>query len=281
MTRSSASAPRSSHISTSLDGPQELHNGNRRRPGRDSWQQAVAGIRRVQERLGPDRVSALMTTTEASLGRAAEIIDSYAGTRTARRIPASDLAVRLRTARPRRRELRRRPMARVLPTGLARIVELNRQGVPMVEIYASIIAKKMLTNTDPGYVDLTSPAGHRDRRARLQLRRRHLRQRRGPDARRDGRPHIQARQRARRFLRRTSCSPTPCSSPLTESITLSAPMCTTCAFEPYCGADPVFHHATMGDFTGHKALSAFCQRNMGVFTLAAAEDARRPLFPRT
>jgi hypothetical protein len=29
----------------------------------------------------------------------------------------------------------------------------------MVEIYASIIAKKMLTNADPGYVDLTSPAG--------------------------------------------------------------------------------------------------------------------------
>ena len=56
-------------------------------------------------------------------------------------------------------------------------------------------------------------------------------------------------------------------NPLTESITLSAPMCSTCAFEPYCGADPVFHHATMGDFTGHKALSAFCQRNMGVFTL--------------
>jgi sulfatase maturation enzyme AslB (radical SAM superfamily) len=25
------------HISTSLDGPQDLHNGNRRRPGQDSW----------------------------------------------------------------------------------------------------------------------------------------------------------------------------------------------------------------------------------------------------
>ena len=60
------------HLSTSLDGPQELHNGNRRRPGQDSWQQAVAGIRRAQERLGPDRISALMTTTEASLDRAAE-----------------------------------------------------------------------------------------------------------------------------------------------------------------------------------------------------------------
>ena len=51
--------------------------------------------------------------------------------------------------------------------------------------------------------------------------------------------------------------------PLEQSLTLSAPMCSTCAFEPYCGADPVFHHATMGDFVGHKAMSAFCQRNMG------------------
>jgi hypothetical protein len=67
------------HISTSLDGPQDLHNGNRRRPGRDSWEQAVTGIRRAQERLGADQVSALMTTTEASLDRAAEIIDAYAG----------------------------------------------------------------------------------------------------------------------------------------------------------------------------------------------------------
>src|SRR6202012_5202326 len=65
------------HISTSLDGPQDLHNGNRRRPGQDSWQQAVDGIKRVQERLGPDRVNALMTTTEAALGRAAEILDTH------------------------------------------------------------------------------------------------------------------------------------------------------------------------------------------------------------
>jgi hypothetical protein len=54
--------------------------------------------------------------------------------------------------------------------------------------------------------------------------------------------------------------------PLTESFTLSAPMCQTCAFEPYCGADPVFHHATTGDFVGHKATSAFCRRNMGIAT---------------
>ena len=50
--------------------------------------------------------------------------------------------------------------------------------------------------------------------------------------------------------------------PLEQSFTLSAPMCSDCAFEPYCGADPVFHHATTGDFVGRKPMSAFCQRNM-------------------
>jgi uncharacterized protein len=72
--------------------------------------------------------------------------------------------------------------------------------------------------------------------------------------------------------------------PLEDSFTLSAPMCNTCAFEPYCGADPVYHHATMGDFVGHKAASNFCKRNMGVFTtiLRRARDDKftRDLFWR-
>jgi hypothetical protein len=42
-------------------------------------------------------------------------------------------------------------------------------------------------------------------------------------------------------------------------------MCADCAFEPYCGADPVFHHATQGDFVGLKPTSAFCSRNMAIF----------------
>ena len=55
--------------------------------------------------------------------------------------------------------------------------------------------------------------------------------------------------------------------PLEESFALSAPMCSDCAFEPYCGADPVYHHATSGDFVGRKPVSAFCRRNMAIFKL--------------
>lgn len=265
------------HLSTSLDGPRELHNGNRRRPGQDSWQQAVAGIRRVQERLGQDRVSALMTTTEASLDQASEIIDSYA--------ELGLHGVFLRPISPYGFALRGRGGANYTvsrwldfyATGLDRIVELNRQGVPMVEIYASIIAKKMLTNTDPGYVDLTSPAGIGIGALVYNY---------------DG--DIYASDEGRMLaemgdhtfklgnVHEASYADVMLSdgllSPLMESVALSAPMCTTCAFEPYCGADPVFHHATAGDFTGHKALSAFCQRNMGVFTLLLRKMRDDPYF---
>ena len=60
-------------ISTSLDGPADLHNANRPRPGRDSYERAVSGIARVREALGYDGVSALMTTTRASLSRSRDI----------------------------------------------------------------------------------------------------------------------------------------------------------------------------------------------------------------
>ena len=60
-------------------------------------------------------------------------------------------------------------------------------------------------------------------------------------------------------------------NPLTESIALSAPMCATCASEPYCGANPVFHHATMGDSPGIK----HCRRSAGATPGRTAHTAER------
>jgi len=55
--------------------------------------------------------------------------------------------------------------------------------------------------------------------------------------------------------------------PLEESFAFSAPMCNDCAFEPYCGADPVFHYALYKDYLGRKPESEFCSRNMAIFRL--------------
>ena len=110
----------------------------------------------------------------------------------------------------------------------------------------------MLTNEDPGYVDLTSPAGigigalvyNYDGDVYASDEGRMLAEM-GDQTFRLGNVHDDsyADNHAVGALLQ----------PLEESFTLSAPMCSDCAFEPYCGADPVFHHATAGDFLGRKA----------------------------
>jgi len=65
-------------LSTSLDGPDYLHNKNR--PfgnGTPSYEAVVRNIRRAQEALGKYAVSALMTTTRESLKYPKEIVDEY------------------------------------------------------------------------------------------------------------------------------------------------------------------------------------------------------------
>jgi hypothetical protein len=63
----------------------------------------------------------------------------------------------------------------------------------------------------------------------------------------------------------------------------SLPGCSDCAFQPYCGADPVFHHATQQNLAGHRPTSGFCQRNMGIIRhlFGLMEDKRIEYIFRT
>lgn len=255
------------YLSTSLDGPRALHNQNRRRPGQDSWQKTVEGIARVRERLGPDWVSALMTTTEASFATGArEIVDTYAdlGLRRVFLRPISPYGFALRNRGGSGYDVQQ--WLDFYAEGLERIIELNRDGIPMTESYATIISKKIFTNEDPGYVDLTSPAG-------IGLGALVYNYEGDVYASDEGRMLAEMNDHTFRLGNvyqsdyRDIMLSEKLLPPLQESFALSAPKCVTCAFESYCGADPVFHHATSGDFVGHKALSAFCQRNTGVFTI--------------
>jgi uncharacterized protein len=254
------------YISTSLDGPADLHNKNRPRPGRNSWELATEGIRRVREELGVDRVSALMTTTRASLGRVVEIIDTYVdqGLSGIFLRPLSPYGFAIKT-----KSFDAYDVDRWLPfyeEGLDYIIELNRRGTPMVEQYAAIVLKKMFTNDDPGYVDLTSPAGigigaivyNYDGDVYASDEGRMLAEM-GDTTFRLGNLHRDSYEEI--MLSEALLAP------LEQSFTGSAPMCVDCAFEPYCGADPTYHHATSGDFLGHKPSSGFCRRNMAIFKL--------------
>jgi His-Xaa-Ser system radical SAM maturase HxsB len=270
-------------ISTSLDGPADLHNANRPRPGNDSYERAIEGISRVREALGRDRVSALMTTTKLSLGRVRDIIDEYVrqGFKGIFLRPLSPYGFAVKTKWYKAYDAKE--WLDFYFAGLDYILTLNRAGYAFTEFYAATILAKMLTPFEPGFVDLRSPAGigiaaivyNYDGDVYASDESRMLAEM-GDKTLRIGNVH---RNRYEDIMLSDALL-----GPIEESFAASAPMCSDCAFEPFCGADPVFHHATQGDFVGNKPLSAFCARNMSIFrrliTLMRDDLEVRRLFVR-
>lgn len=251
-------------ISTSLDGPRDLHNANRPRPGGDSYERTIEGITAVRTALGQDRVSALMTTTEASLHRVKDIIHEYVeqGFGGIFLRPLSPYGFAIKT-----RKYHAYTTARWLDfyrEGLEYIIETNRKGVAFVEYFAATILKKMFTSDDPGYVDLMSPAGigigavvyNYDGYVYASDEGRMLAEM--------GKDEFQLGHVLTDDYQTIFTSPRLL-NPLEQSFALSNPMCRDCAFEPYCGADPVYHYAMHGDYVGRKPESEFCHRNMDIF----------------
>ena len=122
-------------LSTSLDGPAELHNKNRPRPGGNSHALAVRGIRLVQEKLGADRIGALMTTTEGSLDQVEAIVDEYVRLNLDGIFlrPLSPYGFAIKTKAYRR--YNSSSWMEFYTRGLRYILDLNRRGTPFKEFY--------------------------------------------------------------------------------------------------------------------------------------------------
>jgi His-Xaa-Ser system radical SAM maturase HxsB len=123
-------------ISTSLDGPRDLHNKNRPRPGADSYERTIAGISKVRQHLGRRSVSALMTTTEASLPLVREIINEYIEHEFSGIFvrPLSPYGFALKTKFYRAYNAER--WLQFYDEALDYIIELNRLGIEFREYYA-------------------------------------------------------------------------------------------------------------------------------------------------
>jgi His-Xaa-Ser system radical SAM maturase HxsB len=253
-------------LSTSLDGPADLHNRNRPRPGGNSHALAVEGIRRAQQALGKDRVGALMTTTQASLSRAEEIIDEYLalGLDGIFLRPLSPYGFAVKTKQFFKYDSR--AWLEFYERGLRYILEVNKRGHFFPEFYAALLLRRMLSDRPTGYVDLRSPAGiglgalvyNYDGKI---------------FASDEGRMLAEMGDRTFELgdLATDTYSAVILSEKLVDlvsrSLTQCAPQCVSCAFEPHCGADPVYHHATQGDPVGIKPLSEFCARQKAIMTL--------------
>lgn len=271
-------------ISTSLDGPRELHDANRPRPGRGSHELTLENLSRARAALGHDRVGALMTTTERSLAQPREIVDEYvaSGFDSIFLRSVSPYGFAVRTGEAQRYQAEQ--FLEFYAAGLERVIEWNRAGTPIVEVFAQIVLRKILTPFATGYVDLQSPAGagigavaynydgdvYASDEARMLAEM-------GDQSFRLGNVHLNSY--------REIFGGEVVRGLLTHSVLESLPGCSDCAFLPYCGADPVFHHRTQGDLVGHRPTSAFCTRNLGVFRLLfdylrSGDDFVRALFLR-
>ena len=250
-------------LSTSLDGPADLHNENRPRPGGNSHSLVVANIRRAQQVLGPDRVGALMTTTEASLDRVEEIVDEY--------LALGLDGIFLRALSPYGFAIKTKQYHRYDATrwlnfyvrGLRYVLTVNAKGRHFPEFYSALILRRLLSDRPIGYIDLRSPAGIGLGALVYNY---------------DGR--VFASDEGRMLaemgdvtfelghVERDTYKSLILSDKLIDlvaaSLTQCAPECSDCVYEPHCGADPVYHHALHHDPAGIKPLSEFCARQKGI-----------------
>lgn len=266
-------------ISASLDGPDFVHDTNRKKAGRNSHALTEKGIRLVQEELGKDFISVLMTTSTESLKYPIEIIDEY------RRLGFESIF--LRPISPYGFAVYNKlshyltdDFLTFYKTGLDYILELNKKGERIRETYTCIILKRMLTSFTDGYVDLMSPSGLVSNAIIYDY---------------DGKVYASDESRMLAQMNdSTFCLGTVDNS--WEELLASHPMdiikengvndalagCESCAFNVYCGADPVNHHATQGDPYGYRPSSSFCKRNMGVmqhiFQLIDEDPEVLPIF---
>lgn len=253
------------NVSTSLDGPQELHDANRPNPTRDAYQRTINGLEKAKMTLGVERIAALTTLTRASLGSPEAIVDEYVrhGFRSIFLRPVSPYGFAVRARR--RIGYDTLDFLAFYARALAHILELNKRGVILEEAYAATLLTHILTPFASNYVDLRSPAGaglgvivyNYDGSVYASDEGRMLAEM-GDRTFRLG----DVREEYDTLMRSTAMQLV-----LATGVAEALPGCSDCAFLPYCGADPVHAHAREGDPVGHRAHSEHCRRHTGLFEL--------------
>lgn len=250
------------HVSTSLDGPAFIHNANRPRPENDAYERTVAGIARVREALGHDAVAALMTTTKLSLEYPEAIVDEYAerGFDYVFVRPISPYGFAVKSKR--RTGYDRNEFVEFYKRALDRVIEHNREGRFLVEVFAQLVLTKMLTPFATGYVDLQSPTGAGIGAVVYNY---------DGDVYASDEARMLAEMGDKKFRLGTVRDTfqqifggTALHELVEVSVNDSLPGCSECAFRLFCGGDPIEHHAVQGDMVGHRPTSDYCRRNMGI-----------------
>ena len=253
-------------ISTSLDGPKDLHNLNR--PLQDSsvdhhavLEKTIKMIRSIWER--KDCISALMTTSRHSLGHFKDIIDEYVrlgfNSIFLRHLNPYGFAKQNKSAIAYSIE----EFIENYKDGLNYIIELNKNGIFLSEGFAALLLRRILTPFATGFVDLQSPAGVGISGVIYDY---------------DGSVYVsdEARMMARfknYYFRLGNVNEDNYQKMfngellhniISNSCTECLPACVDCVYQPYCGADPVRNMSEQGDIIGFRPTNEMCKKTKSI-----------------
>ena len=252
-------------ISTSLDGPRTLHDLHRKaRNGCSSYDLFIQKLEETRSVLGPDSCNALLTITKDHLLRLRETIDEY------RKRGFNN--VFLRAINPygyavENKGLVGYPIEEFITAykdALEYIISLNKMGEVFVESYAALLLQRILTPYPTGFVDLQSPSGAGISGVIYDY---------NGDVYPADEGRMLARMGDRRFLMGnvlhdsydTLFNGKLIRELVRESCVEVMPTCATCAYQIYCGADPIRYYVECGDIAGRRPESGFCKKNMAIF----------------
>ena len=249
-------------VSTSIDGPEELHNLNRPpKKGGSSYQSTLRGIDMLRCR-GVD-VSAIQTTTRASLPYAKEIVDLYAalGFHSVFLRPLT----RLGAASEKWDEIgyTAEEFISFYRKGIEEIIELNKSGIDFYESHAAIFLSKILNGWSPNYMELRSPCGATIGQVAITSNgdvytcdEGRMLAEMGDDSFKVGNVNITGYSD---WVNSDVCKAV-CSTSLLETL----PGCSDCVYQPYCGVCPVINYALEGKLVSSRPYNDHCKIYRGM-----------------
>jgi len=247
-------------FSVSLDGNEHIHNKNRILPGAKAHSRAIAGMQLIRDELGSNRVATVTTVTKELTKDPVSIVEAHLG------LGLTDMFIRpvspygfaqkqsFTFSMPEYFEFYKELMEEVLLQ--------NQKGIPVVEHSAAIHIKRIFNPGFSGYADLKSPSGvvlncilfNYDGKVYGSDESRML-QKVNPEADFSAGNFSSLSFSNSEFYR----------SSLTSSFNFAMPGCDTCAYQPFCGADPCQNISVHGEPVGDKSRSTFCQYHKGMF----------------
>ena len=257
-------------LCTSLDGPPDLHNRIRIFKGGNSHDLVVGWMKKINQRytaMGLDvnqyRVEALPTVTRPTLTRWKDLVDQFVelGCRAIFLRKLDPFGFAARSAKTLGYSMDE--FLEFYANAVDYIIELNRQGIQVMERHAAIMLNKILADEEPNYLDLRIPGGACIGQMGY-----------APDgsiySSDEGRFLAAMGDHMFKIGTVNDSYHQLMSNAATRALVMAGlndgqPDCVSCVYKPWCGQQVEYNYKTQGSLHGHMRDSVWCKKHKSIF----------------